>query len=302
MRRALKTIIDRGIMGLYSSIMVRGQPHLTLKLDTKEPIELGAFVGAFTSLANEYDRYIRYTNPDLVGEADMYVRDVRSGSVIADLLPYFVLAAPFIDSMDKMLVVEQFVRVWSGRFRSFLSVGGPIYPADSPAPIPNTVSELKDWADAVRAVATDSASSGTLEAATYEDGKRKVRAAFTFSSSEAQTALRVIEERRAIIERPSHADHTRVLMRFTRTDIGSVAVGKPSGERVKIEELSPRSLALVYGSALAEERIKHEIRDADDNVYKRGFVVDVNVRLSSGSPVAYAVTNVHQVIDLSEDE
>lgn len=89
-------------------------------------------------------------------------------------------------------------------------------------------------------------------------------------------------------------------MRFTRSDIGTVNVGKPSGERVKIEEISDRPLALVYGSQLAEERIKHEIREADENVFKKGFIVDVNVKSTGGRPVAYAITNVHQVIELPE--
>ena len=89
-------------------------------------------------------------------------------------------------------------------------------------------------------------------------------------------------------------------MRFTRSDIGGVTVGKPSGKRVKIEEISDRSLPLVYGSELAEERIKHEIREADENVYKKGFIVDVNVKSTGGRPVAYAITNVHQIIDLPD--
>jgi hypothetical protein len=44
-----------------------------------------------------------------------------------------------------------------------------------------------------------------------------------------------------------------------------------------------------------------EGREADDNVYKKGFVVDVNVQLVNGKPAAYRVTNVHQVIDLPSD-
>ena len=67
-----------------------------------------------------------------------------------------------------------------------------------------------------------------------------------------------------------------------------------------IEEISDRSLPLVYGSELSEERIKHEIREADENVYKKGFIVDINVKSTGGRPVAYAITNVHQIIDLPE--
>ena len=97
--------------------------------------------------------------------------------------------------------------------------------------------------------------------------------------------MKTVERRLQLLEKTQHADHTRVLMRFTRSDIGDVTVGKPSGERVKIEEISDRALPLVYGSELAEERIKHEIREADENVYKKGFMVDVNVKSTGGRPL-----------------
>jgi hypothetical protein len=84
------------------------------------------------------------------------------------------------------------------------------------------------------------------------------------------------------------------------TNRDHAGVGKRSGERVVIDEISEKPLSLIYGSELAEQRIKHEIREADENVYKKGFVVDVNVRSVGGKPVAYAVTNIHQVIDLPE--
>lgn len=71
------------------------------------------------------------------------------------------------------------------------------------------------------------------------------------------------------MEHSSRADYQRVLMVFTRSDVSTVAVGKSTGERVKIEDLSDRPLPLIYASELAEEQIKHEITDASDNVFKR---------------------------------
>jgi hypothetical protein len=271
--------------------MAVGKPHIVLTLDTKEPIELGAFVGVFTSLGNEYDRFIRQAEPDLAGEADLFVRKVRSGSIIVDLIPWLSMVAPFIDDMEKSLIIEKFLRVWKERFESLLSGKGNA---------PETRSELNDWADAVKAVATDANGSAKIEAVTFENGKKKIRAAFKFKSSDAREVLKAVERQKTLLEKTQHADHRRVLMRFTRSDIGDVTVGKPSGEKVKIEEISDRSLPLVYGSELAEERIKHEIREADENVYKKGFVVDVNFKSIGGRPVAYAITNVHQIIDLPD--
>jgi hypothetical protein len=200
--------------------MAQGAPHLILKIEAKEPIELGAFVGAFTSLGNEYERYIKQTNPDLSGEADMYVQEVRQGSIIVDMLPWISVAVPFIDDMEKVQIVEQFVRVWGGRFKS-------LFEKDSKL-TPESRSELKDWADAVKAVATDPDANATLEAATFQDGKKEIRAAFKFSTPQARDAQRIIEARQRRLDAKEHADHTRVLMRFTRSDISDVIVGKPS--------------------------------------------------------------------------
>ena len=279
-------------MRSYSVAMALGEPHIVLRIKTKEPVELGDFVGAFVSLGDEYDRYIRATNPNLAAEAHLFVREVRPGSIVAELVPWLSLAVPFIDGMDKVLIVDRFVRVWGGRFQALLGRG-----AESP---PATRSELKNWADAVRAIATDPDGSLTLQAASFEDKKEKVTAAFKFTTPEARQALATIEQRQRELEATEQSDRERVLMRFTRSDIGDVSVGKRSGERVIIEEISDKPLALIYGSDLAEQRIKHEIREADENVYKKGFVVDVNIRSSAGKPVAYAVTNLHQVIDLPD--
>jgi hypothetical protein len=90
-------------------------------------------------------------------------------------------------------------------------------------------------------------------------------------------------------------------MVFTQSNIKDTATGKRTGERVKIGDISPRDMPLIYASDLAEQRIKHEVREADENVYKKRFVVDVNVQLVNDKPAAYRVTDVHQVIDLSSD-
>jgi len=159
---------------------------------------------------------------------------------------------------------------------------------------------LRDWADAAKSIASDPVASHRLEVARFVDGKREISAEFRFTAPEARTALQNIEDRKKLLAKPDSSQYERVLMVFTRSDINDADVGKSSGERVRIEELSNKALALMYGSEVAEGRIKHEIREADDNVFKKGFVVDVMVKLRSGKPVAYSVTNVHDVIDLPD--
>lgn len=278
----------------YDSVMEKTDAFLTLKIDTSQPVEMDAFIGAFSSLAQEFQREVRAKQPRSEAEARIFIKEVRQGSTIIEMIPEIGAAAYSAAAfIDQVTVVENFVKTWGERIQALASGQlGRWQPSKS---------ELNNWTNAVAAIARDPDANSTLEAATFEDGRRQVRAAFQFSTPEAVRAQKTIDATYRELEAPDHADHERVLMVFTRSDIGNVSVGKRSGERVKIEEISSRPLALIYASDLAEERIKHEIRESEDNVFKKGFVVDVNIRMNNGKPAVYAVTHVHEIIELPDD-
>ena len=108
-----------------------------------------------------------------------------------------------------------------------------------------------------------------LKAVAYQDGHKQTKALITFNTPQARTAIWQIEKQRVEIEHRSQADHERVLMTFTQSNVKDSKIGSRTGERVVIEAISERDLPLVYASDLAEQRIKHEIREADENVFKK---------------------------------
>jgi hypothetical protein len=105
--------------------------------------------------------------------------------------------------MQKALIVEKFVRVGKLLFETFLF---------NRSEAPNTRSELKDWVDAVKAIAT-------LEASTFEDGQRKIRVGFKFKTPDARDVLNEIEKRQQILEMTGHADQAPILMRFSQDQL-----------------------------------------------------------------------------------
>ncbi len=153
----------------------------------------------------------------------------------------------------------------------------------------------------MQALANDKNGTMSLKGLRLKESEYETEFEAVFTEREARDALVTINEQKSDLDKVSASDHQRVLMTFTRSDVGNAVVGKKSGERVVVEEISDKSRALVYGSDLAEAQIKDEIQNADENVYKRGFIVDLNLVFSGPRPVAYAVTHLHQVIDLSEE-
>ena len=275
----------------YAQLMDEHTPYITVNLDLSDPIRLEDFVGFFGAISGQFDRYMKANYPDLAPEAQFYVKEVRKGSIIADLFPGGI--SDILTMMDGVLITVGFANLVGSVLLGY---------ANGKRKEDATRAELKDLYSSVEALAKDTDGKATVETVSYERGAWSRKVAFTFTSNEAQTAAKFIEDHRNELDRTEAADRDRVLMYFKRSDIGDVSVGKRSGERVVIEEISERDLPLIYGANLAEERIKHEIRDTEDNIYHKGFVVDVNVQTKGGQPAAYAVTHVHQVIDLPRDE
>lgn len=287
--------IDNPEWRTYGQAMERGQSVIELRLDVHQAIELDDFVAAFTALGSEYDRFIRTVHPDLKADATLYVKQVEKGSIVAHLVPWIPVLALAASHMDQVLIMEDFVRRWGSRILPYLQPGGRAAHA--------TKSELSDIVDQVAAIANNPGSSISVAVVKLTDGDRTASASFKFDTEQSrQIRDRAIEHQQQI-EHQSHSPHSRVLMVFTRSDVKNVPLGKKSGELVEIESIDPhRSLPLIYASDMAEERIKHEIREAEDNVFKKGFIVDVDVATRRGKNVGYSVLAFHQVIDLPDED
>lgn len=268
----------------YSDLMGETESFLTITLDLSDPVEIHDFAAFFAGMGSQFDDWLARTHPDLKGTARLYVREVRHGSIIADLIPQLDI----IGVMDKVMIVTGFAALFSKRVRAFIS-GGRVGGA--------TKSDLKHVADTIKAVAHDKSGTMRVERMSYREGVLSRELEVEFDTSEARAALRSIEDQKLALDKHTFADRERVLMVFTRSDVGSASVGKRSGELVEIADIQESPLPLIYGSELAEQRIKDEIRD-HDSIYHKGFVVDVNITQHNGRNVAYSVTNVHQVIDI----
>lgn len=284
--------VDNGVDRTYAALMDRGEPFIRLTLDVDQAIELGEFVGAFTALASEYERFVRANQPSgPAPEATLFVKEVRSGSVIADLVPWvgLTLAGGVIEGVGHLNTVDEFVERLGNRLRAYTKPGGRVSDA--------TKSELSDFYAQVGAVANAPGSTLQVAAMERKSGKDVTRAYFQFDTGETRQIQQRIEEHRNELNHTNRADHERVLMTFVRPDIRGASVGKRSGELVEIAKISDNPRPLIYASEMAGQTIKAEMQD-DDSVFKKGFVVDVNVEMRRGKPVAYAVTNVHQVIEI----
>lgn len=262
---------------------------ISIKIDVQNPIEINDFVNSFAGIASQYQNYVKNDHNASDDEAKIFIKEFRKGSIIATLVPAVV---PIIAGIDHILVCKDFVKVMGGTI-SALSNGVT-------KGIPK--SDLKDFHKTVAMIANDPDGSIEMEAASFTQTEKRTHSSFVFKTKDAKKIQKVIDVEFSEVEAVDIEPERRVLMMFTRSDKNKAKLNTSSGERVLIEELSSKSLALMYTSEVAEERIKHEIRESEDNVYKKGFIVDVMVKTRGNKPVAYSVTDCHDIIDLPDEE
>jgi hypothetical protein len=262
--------------------------YLSLTLDLHEPVEIEEFAKVFAGLAGMFDDFLKAEHPEMRGTANLYVREVREGSIIADLVPTI---PDLVGYMDNVLIVLGFGAMFSKRVRGFVT-GQWLEKA--------TKSQLDHVTNTITAVATDPNGSAKLETIVYkEDGESRELIA-SFTSREARAAVQTIEDQKRSLDNKEGVDEPRALLLFERSAKSVSGIGKRTGEAAVIEKVSTKPLPIIYASDMAQRSIKQAFQD--ENVFKLGFVVDVNVERRNGRPVAYKVMNLHQVLDLPDED
>ena len=170
----------------------------------------------------------------------MYVKEVRKGSIVADLIPSI---PDLVGMMDSVLIVVGFGALLSKRIRNLIA-GQFIADASK--------SDIRELNETIRAVAHDKDGTMRVESIRYEKGVWNTSLEIEFNTKEARTAVETLDAQKTKLDATEHVDHTRVLMTFERSSISIPAVSKPTGERVVIGDLSEKAKALIYGSNSAE--------------------------------------------------
>jgi hypothetical protein len=140
--------------------------------------------------------------------------------------------------MDGVLIVGGFGALFSKRIRALIT-GQFVSNAGK--------GDVRELAETVRAVAHDKDGEMRVESIRYQDGVWTRKLEIEFDTRQARKAVATLDAQKADMDKKSDADHERVLMIFTRSDVNNAEIGKRSGERVKVEELSEKPLALMYG-------------------------------------------------------
>ncbi len=251
------------------------EPIITFKLENSKPVDLLDLTSSLAAFGQAYSDYVARAGYDIEpGNVRLFIREIRTGSVIATLvsmadqaswvLSHFDAAAGFVSQFDQIL-------------HYFLLL----------PPIPHEEAPTKRDAAQAIAVMEPVAKDGGANLFLNVSGDVHIHHHYDSLKANAiqNSARRFIGE--TVPTNEVHQDQILSLFQV-RGDVSAKV-----GDRGIIESISPRPVKLIFAS----ENVKRQIVDQPDNPFQKLFLVDVEAKATEGKVRLYRIFAVKDVLD-----
>jgi hypothetical protein len=254
--------------------MTESEPIITFKLENSKPVDLLDLTGSLAAFGEAYRDYVAGAGYDVEpGNVRLFVREIRTGSIIADLasmadqaswvLSHLDAAAGFISHFDQIL-------------RYFLL-------------LPSASLEPPTKREAVQAIAVMEPVAKDGGANLFLNVSGDVHIHHHYNSQQANAVQNSARRFLGQTLPTNEVHHDQLLSLYqVRGDVASKV-----GDRGVIEAISPHSVKLIFAS----EEVKRQIVETHENPFQKIFLVDVEAKATEGKVRLYRILAVKDVLD-----
>jgi hypothetical protein len=263
-----------------SEELLKPETSLIFKIENKKPIELIDLTKSLISVSNQFSEYAtREGNSKEEREAKLYIKEIKSGSVIVELFEYATSGMiPFIENINSIIgFAENLKKV----VKYYLYNEG-----EKPV---NNINDLKDISTIINPVAKDNGSQLIIQTVIHGN----VEYTINLNSNEANAVQNKIKQDIYDLKIEEVLNHTyeRVALRLfqARSNIKS-----NTGNKGIIEELVGKPLNIIFDN----DETKELILQAEINPLKSIFIVDAMIINVDKKPTIYKILKLHESFEI----
>lgn len=254
---------------------------LTLQIEHTGPIELSELAESLEALALQHGRHATAMGAEINGDqVRLYIREIRSGSIIVDLVA-LTMNYPMFGAMGATNTIVSFAK-------NLRMLVGYFLGQQKEPPTGTKPEDARDLARLVGPVARDAGANLSIVA--RENAVVVVNQ--TITSNEANAIQNRAKNYAAAQEQPISGVHSgRLFYWFQARDAG----GKGVGDRGVIESISNRPVKTRF---VSDENKREMLGEA---LFRRAYVVDVEVQTRQGQPTLYTILRLLESLDRDEE-
>ncbi len=256
--------------------------RLIIEIQNKQPLELLDLTKSFVSLASQFNNYVGKNGDSKENrEAKLYVKEIRSGSVILELIELATIGVlPFLENVNTIVGFADYMKTAYNFF-----IGKSEVKPDLEA------SDYKELAQIINPVANDNGSQ--INISTAVNGNLELHVHLT--SLESNAIQNVFQKELKQLKVPELNDETETSVLLTwyqaRNDMKSSV-----GNKGTIESLSKKPMNITFDDDTLKDTMLH-----GENPFTTVFVVDVKLQNVGGKLVAYKVVKLHETFEIENN-
>lgn len=253
---------------------------LIVTIDNKQPVELLDFTRALLAVGDQFKRDME-ADASVELEVKLYVKELRKGSLIAELVP--LAGAAINTAIENREAIIGFVE----KTRAVIDW----LRAKTEKPEKAEPQRIKNVATMLEPVAKDN---GAIICISIEGNNNHVP--IIVNTVEANAAQNRARNYLDTLKEPALDVRTKQLMYWDQVRNQD---GPPkSGEKAVIESITTRPTKVVFDS----RDLRDEMLYGRDNPLKEAYLVDVEVQTVRGKIATYKILQMHERVRLEEDE
>lgn len=253
------------------------EAKLTVHINNKKPIELIDFTESFESLGNQYYKFIAETPSfKLNKETKLYVKEIKTGSIITELSDLVPLVIPFVEHTNSII---EFTKYLKDCFSYFIGQR-----EDRPKEF--DLKDCNNFSNIIKPIAKDNGSN-VIFTGDFNFGELTVN--MNFNSVEANAIQNGISIEKLSLKEPGSNSESQVLFYW---DSAKYDEKSKSVDRGFVDSISQSSLKVIFKSP----DIKKQMLDMNDNPFHFLFIVDLEVMTVQGQPTVYKILQLRNVL------
>ncbi|OTG79917.1 hypothetical protein B9T33_10365 [Acinetobacter sp. ANC 5054] len=259
------------------------ESKLQIHIEYSNKIELAHYINSLNSVNSEYSNYISKANTHLQpNDIKLFVNEIRSGSIITDLIAYSPTMLAFAEHANTLLDFTKHIANTINLLKN-----NPTHEIIKEEKI-NTTS-LNNMQGLVEPILTDRNGNISFEGVNFGDN---CIVNVTINSSDANDIYNKAQSVKDFRPTPDTNIKEQVLLVFTQTNSSTKNTNNDKGV---IESISKNTIKIRF----ANDSLKKEMF-FKQHPYGVAFIVDVEIQTINDKPFIYKVLKLHECINIDE--
>lgn len=259
---------------------------LEITINNKKPVVLTDLTLSLLGVGQQFEKFVENeTNEQHQIGVELFIKDVRSGSIIVELVAQ---AAPVVP----LLWQGGSLKEWANYAKAVVEwLSGKI----STPPKDLTKHDLKQWNNILEPVAKDGGSQMNF---TVSEGGTVINQVF-INSEQANAAQNGIRRQLEKLDEPEdHIQRKRVMI-WGQTKFTD---GTSTGDRAIIESISSAPIKVIFENNAVKKAMLAGDARFSKQYHELAYIVDVKVQTVRGTPKVYTIINYYDEDTFDPDE